>query len=310
MNRKYIIEALNHQKYQTGLIIDDNKAWKHNPEFTRINHYVEGDLHDFFDLVADEQLFKVIDQTYDFIFIGEIFHVINLQTIIYNLEAAHSCLNDNGIISICINQDSLQTNKTSYRKMITRLEQFEGYKLSEKLVYVGEHAKEWTLLNLQKVNTKQLTADQATDAIQIGREIAEFVNNGKNISKLKAGFLQSNSNLNRQQFKATYTSNDEMLGFYLQNAIIELDPSLNRQYIHKLAEFIFENRKAINCYSQISSLQQGNFVLGLDAYNKKTVVPDQLLIAAYAELFEKIWKRCLNQKIDNQLLNEIDQLKE
>lgn len=310
MNRKYVIEALNQQKYQTGLIIDDNKQWQHEDKFTRINHYAKGDLHDFFDLVTDEQLFKIVNQTYDLIFIGEIFHVIELQTIIYNLEAAHNCLNDQGIVTICINQDSQQTNKTSYRKMVTRLEQLAGYKLAAKLVYVDEYAKEWTLLNLQKVNSKQLADNQTNDAIQIGAEIAALVNKGKNISKLKAGYLQSNSSLSQDAFKATYTSNDEMLGFYLQNAIIELKPCLNQEYALKLAAFVYENRKAINCYSQISSLEQGNFVLGLEAYNKKSIVPDQKLIASYAEVFEKVWNRCLKQKINDQLLSDIDQLKE
>lgn len=310
MNRKYIIEALSQQKYPSGLIIDDNKAWQHDPRFTRINHYLSGDLHDFFDYVNDEQLFKIITERYDYIFVGEIFHVINLQTIVYNLEYAVDCLNDDGIITICINEDCLKTAKTSYRKMITRIEQIAGYKLYEKLVYVDEQAKEWTLISLQKQAIKQVADNQISDAIQIGHQIADYLNNGKNINKLKSGFLQSNSKLQTAAFKAAYTTNQEMLGFYLQNAIIELKPAFNRQYVLTLAEFIFANRKALNSFEQIGNLQQGNFVLGLEAYNNQTLVPDQTLIASYADLFEQVWNRCLKQKINDQLINEIDQLKE
>lgn len=310
MNRKYIIEALNQQKYKSGLIIDDNKAWQHNTRFARIGQYINGDLHDFFDHVNDEELFKLITDRYDYIFIGEIFHVINLQTVVYNLECAVDCLNDNGVITICINEDCLKTTKTSYRKTISRIEKIAGCKLFEKLIYVDEHAKEWTLLSLQKLVVKQVAETQINDAIQIGREIADHLNKGKNINKLKSGFLQSNSRLERKVFKAVYTTNQEMLGFYLQNAIIELEPSFNHQYVLALAEFIFTNRKAINGFEQVSNLQQGNFILGLEAYNNQTLIPDQTLIASYADIFERIWTRCLKQKINEQLMNEIGQLKE
>ncbi len=310
MNRKYIVSEMKLNPNLNGLIIDDNKEWNHDSSFTRINKYISGDLHDFFDYVNDEELFKIIPDQFDFIFIGEIFHVINLQTIIYNLESAYERLDNNGIISICVNEDSEQTNKTSYRKMIDRLEKLAGFKLATKLTYVDEHAKEWTLLNLKKVEAKQVTDDTVDSAITIGCSIAELLNNGKNINKLKAGFLQSNSSLSTAAFKAAYTSNDEMLGLYLQNAIIGLEPVFNHQYLLKLADFIFENRKAIGNYSNQSNLQQGNFVIALENYQRTTIVHDQELIASYAEIFEKIWKHCLKQKINGQLLNQIDQLKE
>lgn len=310
MNRKYILRALNLNQFANGLIIDDNKVWEHDSKFTRINHYLKGDLHDFFDLVNDELLFKEIDQQYDLIFIGEIFHVINLQTLIYNLEAAHNCLTEDGVITICINEDSEQTSKAGYRKTITRLEGLDGYKLREKLVYVDEHAKEWTLLSLQKVASREITDSQVPDAIQIGSEIAVLVNGGKNINKLKAGFLQSKSAVSHDSFKAVFTSSDEMLGLYLQNAIIELKPVFNRQYAVILADFVFANRKALNSYSGAANLEQGNFVIALEEYNKRAINSEQLLIASYASIFEKIWKRCLKQKITDQLKSEIDQLKE
>lgn len=310
MNRSYIIQNLNHQKFETGLIIDDNKAWNHDCRFSRINKYIQGDLHDFFDRVNDEVLFKTINDQFDLIFIGEIFHVINLQTIIYNLEYAHECLTENGIISICINEDSQNTSDTSYRKMVTRLEGLEGYKLLEKLTYVDEHAKEWTLLNLQKVAIKRVTDSQLDNAILIGSEIASYLNSGKNISKLKAGFLQSNSKLDPVAFKAAFTTNDEMLGLYLQNEITDLKPCFNKEYAYILSDFLFTNRKTITSYTMVGNLQQGNFVLALEDYKKRAVIPDPKLIASYAYVFELIWSRCLKQKINTQLKFEIDNLKE
>lgn len=310
MNRNYIIQALNHQKFDTGLIIDDNKVWNHDSRFTRVGEYIDGDLHDFFDKVNDEVLFKDINERFDLIFIGEVFHVINLQTIIYNLEYARDCLTEDGIVSIAINEDSQTTNMTTYRKMVTRLEQLEGYKTTEKLTYVDEHAKEWTLLNLQKVATKQVAPDQLEDAIVIGGEIAKLLNSGKSITKLKTGFLQSNSQLDSKQFKAVFTTTNEMLGLYLQNAITDLKPSFNQEYAYTLADFIFVNRKAISSYDLIPNLQQGNFVLALEDYKACAVVQNPKFIASYAHVFELIWNRCLKQKINTQLKLEIDSLKE
>lgn len=310
MNRKYTIEKLKLNNYQNGLIIDNNKVWEHPEQLTRVNKYVTGDLHDFFDLVNDEELFNVIPDSFDLIFIGEIFHVINIQTLVYNLEYAHARLNADGIISICINEDSLKTSKTEYRKTIDRLEKLPMYKVAEKIVYVDEHAKEWTLLNLKKVANKQVTDTTLSDAIKIGSEIAVFVNKGKNINKLKTGFLQSNSNVETNSFKAAFTTNEEMLGLYVQNQIVELKPQLNKQFCLDLSDFIFNNRKVLAVFDNLTNLQEGCFVLALENYKKTALHLDQNLIAGYASTIELIWKQSMKQKTNSQLMTIIESNKE
>lgn len=310
MNRKYTREKLRLEKYESGLIIDNNKSWQHPSKFTTINNYIDGDLHHFFDLVADEQLFKIIPERFDLIFIGEIFHVINLQTLIYNLEEAHHCLNKEGIISIAINQDSIKTAKTEYHKIIDRLEKLSIYKLAEKIVYVDESAKEWTMLNLRKVSQKEVSHDAVSDAIEIGHEIAELINRGKNIKKLKSGFLQSNSKLEINAFKAAYTNNLEMLDLYLQNQLISLKPRLKQQFAIDLANFIFDNRKSLLAFEDLSQLQEGCFVLAVDDYKQRTLSLEQAHIANYAELFNIIWNQSLKQKPNLQLHQAIEAIKE
>lgn len=310
MDRKTVIKTINQQQFESGLIIDDNQQWEHYAGFDRIKKYAYGDLHDFFDLINDEQLFDVINEQYDYIFIGELFHVINLQTIIYNLEKATSCLNNNGVISICINQEGLETDDVSYQKIIGRLEHLDGFKVKERLDYVDEEAKKWTMLNLQKLQSKQVQPDGIADAIIIGEEIATYLNQGKNLGKLKAGFLQSHSKLPIDAFKAVYTTSDEMLGLYLQNQIVELKPCFKKHYVYNLADFIFTNRKAISGYANIDNLQQGNFVIAYEEYNKCAIVKDQQFIASYAHVFEQVWNTCLKQKITEQLKLEIENLKE
>lgn len=310
MNRKYTIEKLKLNNYQNGLIIDNNKEWEHPEKFTHISKYVTGDLHHFFDLVNDEKLFKIIPDSFDLIFIGEIFHVINLQTLVYNLEYAHALLNMDGIVSICINEDSLNTSKTEYKKIIDRLKKLTMYKLAEKIVYVDEHAKEWTLLNLKKITSKQVTDTTLDDAIIIGSEIAAFVNKGKNINKLKTGFLQSNSNVDVNSFKAAFTSNKEMLGLYVQNQIFELKPQLNKQFCVKLSDFVFSNRKVLAVFDNLTNLQEGCFILALENYKKTALRLDQDLIAGYASTFEFIWKQSMKQKNNAQLKVIIDSNKE
>lgn len=310
MNRKHIINSINLNQYQNCLIIDDNKGWEHDPKFTRIKQFVTGDLHDFFDLVTGEELFKSIDEQFDLIFIGEIFHVIELQTLVYNLEYATECLNRDGKLIICINQDSLKTSRTEYRKIIGRLELLPMYNLTSKQVYVDEHAKEWTMLTLQVKAEKTLEDADIANALVIGREITNYLNQGKNLNKLKTGYLISNSSLDNQAFKQAYTNNQELIGLYFQNQIVNLEPSFKRNFLLDLADFIFTNRKALNQLDNLSYLQQGTFAIAIDDYTKTTMIQDKQYVGAVALLIEQIWNRCLKQKINDQLLQAIAEIKE
>lgn len=310
MTRNEVIKIINEQQYEKGLIIDDNQSWQHTPSFTRINKYLNGDLHSFFDLVADEELFETITDQFEYIFVGELFHVISLQSVIYNLEAALNCLLPGGVITICIQEDCEQTMLASHQKVVSRLELLDGYQPQAKVAYEDDEGQVWTLLNLSKRDVKALSDEHLANGIVIGGEIAKFVNQGKKLGKLKAGFLQSNSNLDQQAFKAAYTTSDEMLGLYLQNEIVSLNPCFKQQYVYKLADFVFANRNAIKNYSGSHNLQQGNFVIAYERYQNQTIVIDQQLIASYVRIFELVWSTCINQKMSNQLSLEIEKLKE
>lgn len=309
MNKQTLANALNTKKYKHALIIDDNKSWNHNDQYSRVSNYVDGDLHDFFDLVNGEQLFPSIKDQFDLIFIGEIFHVINLQTLVYNLELAVINLTTGGLIQISINQNSIDTAKTTQQKIISRLQFLKQYTVIEEIDYIDEDNLEWTLLTLQKNDIKQVNDQTITDAIQIGSEICQLVNSGKNIKKLKVGFLQSNSILDNEQFKAAFTTIDELMSIYLQNQLINLKPCFKHQFLLKLADFIFENRKSLEV-CDINLLQEGIFKLCLDNYKQSTIIFSDQFVASYADVLNLIWNQCLKKKADNKLISQINELKE
>lgn len=309
MNKQTLANTLNTKKYKHALIIDDNKSWNHNDQYSRVSNYVDGDLHDFFDLVNGEQLFPSIKDQFDLIFIGEIFHVINLQTLVYNLELAVINLTTGGLIQISINQNSIDTAKTTQQKIISRLQFLKQYTVIEEINYIDEDNLEWTLLTLQKNDIKQVNDQTITDAIQIGSEICQLVNSGKNLKKLKVGFLQSNSKLDNEQFKAAFTTIDELMSIYLQNQLINLKPCFKHQFLLKLADFIFENRKSLEV-CDINLLQEGIFKLCLDNYKQSTIIFSDQFVASYADVLNIIWNQCLKKKADNKLISQINELKE
>ncbi|WOO89203.1 hypothetical protein R2F61_00445 [Mollicutes bacterium LVI A0078] len=309
MNKQTLANTLNTKKYKHALIIDDNKSWNHNDQYSRVSNYIDGDLHDFFDLVNGEQLFPSIKDQFDLIFIGEIFHVINLQTLVYNLELAVINLTTGGLIQISINQNSIDTAKTTQQKIISRLQFLKQYTVIEEIDYIDEDNLEWTLLTLQKNDIKQVNDQTITDAIQIGSEICQLVNSGKNIKKLKVGFLQSNSKLDNEQFKAAFTTIDELMSIYLQNQLITLKPCFKHQFLLNLSDFIFENRKSLEV-CDINLLQEGIFKLCLDNYKQSTIIFSDQFVASYADVLNLIWNQCLKKKADNKLISQINQLKE
>lgn len=309
MNKQTLAITLNTKKYKHALIIDDNKSWNHNDQYSRVSNYIDGDLHDFFDLVNGEQLFPSIKDQFDLIFIGEIFHVINLQTLVYNLELAVNNLTTGGLIQISINQNSIDTAKTTQQKIISRLQFLKQYTVIEETDYIDEDNLEWTLLVLQKNGIKQVNDQTITDAIQIGSEICQLVNSGKNIKKLKVGFLQSNSKLDNEQFKTAFTTIDELMSIYLQNQLINLKPGFKHQFLLNLAGFVFENRKSLEICN-INLLQEGVFKLCLDNYKQSTIIFSDQFVASYADILNLIWNQCLKKKADNKLISQINELKE
>ncbi len=308
MSKLTNINLITADKTKSQLIIDDNKCWGHDLQFDRVSNYVDGDLHDFFDLVQDELLFQVISEKYDRIFIGEVFHVINLQTIIYNLEYASKILNENGLIQIAINENSLDTMKTDNRKVISRLEMLNEYQCINKSSYVDEDGECWTMLTLQVKSANKLNDECFETTLKIGEQICQFANTGKNISKIKAGQLKTACNLQTEQFKQAFTTIEDVLQIYLQSEILELEPRLTSEYLIALADFIFINRKALNGLSKLDTLKQGSFNIAFEKYAKSSLSINQEQVAIYANLIETIWNRCLKQKLDSKHLEQINNL--
>lgn len=307
MKKHQILENIDNFSHR--LIIDNNSTWNHKLNYTLINNYIHGDLHDFFDCVQDERLFQVIDDQFDLIFIGEVFHVLDLQTIVYNLEYAVNCLNAGGLVMICINDNSFATNGTPNTKIIDRLEKLKEYQVKHKLTYTDEQGINWTLLGLQVKSDSQPQVINIDDALIIATELATMVKSGKNPEKIKKGYLQSKSSIDSRDFKAAYTSNIELLELYIQSQIIELKPNLNYEYIQELANLIFSNRKLI-IFCNRNQLLEGSFNLALDMYLKTAIKPDNEMIANYASLIEKVWNHCTKQRLSDQLSLEIRSIKE
>lgn len=308
MNKLTNLNLITADKTKSQLIIDDNKCWNHDLQFDRVSKYVDGDLHDFFDLVQDELLFQVIPAKYDRIFIGEVFHVINLQTIIYNLEYASKILNENGLVQIAINASSIETMKTDSRKVISRLEMLNEYQCINSSSYVDDDQKQWTMLTLQVKNVNKLNDESFETTLKIGEQICQFANTGKNISKIKAGQLKTACNLQTELFKQAFTTTEDVLQIYLQSEILELEPRLTSEYLIALAEFIFINRKALGGLSKLDTLKQGSFNIAFEKYAKSSLSINQEQVAIYASLIETIWNRCLKQKLDSRQLEQINNL--
>lgn len=310
MNRREVVQNLNLNICRSGLILDNNKLWNHDQKFKLINQLIDGDLHDFFDLVTDEELFKCLNHTFDFIFIGEIFHMINLQTIIYNLEYAHQTLNEQGFICISVSENNFKTAGTDYHKTINRLDILEGYKTIDKIVYTNEDNCEWTLLKLQKIENKKIDESTFLDAIKIGKVIAQTLNTGKNINKLKAGFIKEKSDLEPDRFNLVYTNNQDLTNLYFQNEVFDLNPQFTKGYLIDLANLVFENKNALLQLDNIDSLIQGSFNIAFENYKKTAIVNDQDYIAQFAKLIEEVWKHSLKQKLNRKLISKFEGIKE
>ncbi len=308
MNKQKYTNLTNIIKESSVLIIDDNKVWNHNLQFDRVNEYVNGDLHDFFDLVADEELFQIINKKFDVIFIGEVFHVINLQTIVYNLEHAINCLKPKGIIQIAINENSIDTAKTESSKIISRLEKLKNFKCIEKTSYSDENNLTWTMLSLQLEDQKQLSDDSFQTTLKIGKQLCMFANTGKSIAKIKAGLLKSACGLDTEEFKASFTTNEEVLSLYLQSEILDLNPNFNKKYLLDLSDYIFSNRNALKQLKSLNLIKQGSFNIAFDQYTKSCINVNQEYVASYAETVELIWNRCIKQKLDSTSLEQINEL--
>lgn len=310
MNRREVVQKLNLNICSSGLILDNNKLWNHDQKFKLINQVIDGDLHDFFDLVTDEELFKSLDATFDFIFVGEIFHMINLQTIIYNLEYAYQSLNEQGFICISISENNFKTAGTDYHKAVNRLEILNGYNTIDKIVYTDEDSCEWTLLKLQRVANKQIDEDTFLDAIKIGKVIAQVLNKGKNINKLKAGFIKEKSDLDADRFNLVYTNNQELTNLYFQNEIFDLNPQFTKEYLINLANLVFENKNALSQLDNIDTLIQGSFNIAFENYKKTAIINDQGYIALFAKAVEEVWKHSLKQKLNQKLISKFEGIKE
>lgn len=301
-----LLEKLINDNYSSGLIIDDNQKWNHDKKYTRINQFVDGDLHDFFDLVADEQLFQQIDQQFEMIFIGEVFHVINLQTLIYNLEYAVQCLTAEGEILIAINDNSIETAKTEARKIIGRLQLLEPYTVIDSIPYHDEQVN-WTLLRMKK----KLITDNSNiaDSLEIGKQLAALANTGKSLKKIKSGLLMSKCDLSTTDFKASYTDNQQLLGLYFQNQIINLNPGFKSEYLLALSDLVYNNRKALSQIEDIELLKSGSFVIAFENYKNTAVLQDQQYVAQLAELINQVWNS-MQTKPSKDLYQKIDNIKE
>lgn len=289
MNRKQIFEIIQSHNYSSGLIIDDNREWKHQRKFERINKYITGDLHDFFDLAQDQALFNNMNHEYAMIFIGEIFHVLTISTVVNNIVAASSHLTDGGEVYIALNQEDV-----NFKKNLHRLGLIDGYAITQNLEYRDEDNKLWTMLVITKEQQKQITDLEV--AISIGAEIVNYLNQGKKLNKLKKGYLMSHGKVASNLFKQVFTTSEEMVYLYFQSQIYQLNPKLDTIYLNNLADFVFAHKKALGQLSELNLLKQGSFTLALNNYQAKAIVPDQVYVAKCAEVIDRIWLECLKCK--------------
>lgn len=295
------------KKYDTStnwLIIDDNKKWNHSQVHERVNGIVNGDLHDFFDLAVDNTLFQQLKTKYDCIFIGEIFHVLEYQTIVNNLISAGQALNNNGKIIISLTEE-IKEHVVNVSKLISRIKLLENYQVDESFRYCDEDEINWTLIVVSVYTSEDFSYQ---DQIKIGEKITSLVNNGKNLGKIKKGYLLSICDLQQEPFKAAYTSNQELMSIYLQNLIIELKPSLNCEFLIKLSELVYINRKAILSLTKFNNLIEGTFTLALDDYTNQTIIQDKQYVAQFAALYQTVFNKSLKSKLSTETLEKINKL--
>lgn len=308
MNKQKIFNELINNLGDTGLVIDDNKDWKIPEKYSRINQFIDGDLHDFYDLIGDEELFAKLNDSFDWIMIGEIFHVINLQTVVYNLENSLNCLNESGAIIISINHNCDLKMEASYSKVINRLKLIDGFEEVESYQYSDQNEEEWTLLCLKKQVVDE-TNFKYTDAVVIGHQISDLINKGKNPSKLKTGFLMSKSALSNEQFKASYLSFDENVSLYVQEQIKELKPCFKQQFFNDLHSFVKSNKQVLDYLKQDDGFKAGCFNLALQSYQQTSLTQDDKCIAKNAELINFIWDNKIKSR-DKQIKDLIEKMEE
>lgn len=302
MTKQNILNNLITNLGDKGLVIDNNQDWNIPSDFNRINEYINGDLHDFYDLVGDEDLFVKLNDSFDWVMIGEVFHVINLQTVVYNLEHSVHSLNDNGTLLISINHNCDEKMEASYSKVINRLKLIDGFTNYESLEYTDSDGEMWTLLCLQKKVTEQTNFDYI-DAVTIGSEIASFINKGKNPSKLKTGFLMSKSQLSNEQFKESFLSLDENVSLYVQDQINSLKPCFKRQFFTDLHVFVKNNKQVLEYLNQDEQFKAGTFNLAIQNYKQTNLTHDDKCIAKSAELINFIWDNKVKSK--DKVINDL-----
>lgn len=308
MTKQNILNNLLPNLGDKGLVIDDNKQWNIPNSFNRINQYINGDLHDFYDLIGDEDLFVKLNDSFDWIMIGEVFHVINLQTVVYNLEYSVHCLKDGGSIIIAINRNCEEKMEASYSKVINRLKLIDGFADYETYEYVDEDGEMWTLLCLQK-QLEENSDFKYTDAVAIGHLICNLINQQKNPNKLKTGFLMSKSNLSNERFKTSFLSLNENASLYLQEQIKELKPCFKRQFFYDLCTFVKNNKQVLDYLNQDQQFKAGAFNLALQTYQQTNLTHDDKCIAKSAELINFIWdnKMKSKEKVINDLIVEMEE---
>lgn len=310
MHKQNIIKNISKMKKSKGLIIDDNKAWNHDNCADRINKYIEGDLHDFYDLIADEKLFEVINDKYDYIFIGEIMHVITLQSLIFNLENAGNSLNDDGVLYISIPENAEKHSDSSQQKIVTRLANFDLFTIKSQMNYCDENGEKWALVELQIKARTQITEDNYQISIAIGQEIAKLTNSSGSLKKIKKGVIKSKLSYSNEIFNNSFKSIEDNLRFYMVYAIDNLNPRLSSEFLLQLAEFVFNNRKAIKSLNQenIQLLTASSFNMAYENFKANTLNINNEYISKYSMIIKKIWDNCLKTKLSMQLITEIERL--
>ncbi len=291
MNKHQIQQKLAKRSQQNCVIIDDNKKWQHNSNIKRISEFFTGDLHDFFDLVNDEQLFSIIPSKCQFLFIGEVFHTLDLQTIVYNFENLHAKLSDNGEVAICISSSSELKSDASQTKIVGRLKSLNGFYINEQIQYIDEEGQEWLMLFIKKQAAKDTSNVDFEQFMKIGAYICTAVNNGKNINKLKRGMIKSNVDVN--QFDQIYTSNQEMINYYLLQLVLDLKPAMTSDFLLQLSDFVFTNRKALKV-SNISVIESNCFEQAI----KHKRLNNPIQTTSFASLHSLVWKQ-YQLKADN-----------
>ncbi len=289
---KHLVTSYN--KELSTLVFDNNKKWEHG-NHQLISDYVQTDIHELFDLILDEKIFDLINEQFDQVFIGELFHVLEYQTLIYNIEKIHQIVNDNGQIFLSLPQNCETKTKESLSKVVSRINRIPALEITKQNEYLSEDIK-WVLLTIEYKDTNRTNNDANYDLIlNVGHLILQDFKKGKKPAKIKLNKIASQldvslSNLVNQVPNLEFAIKHKVLYDILN--IEYIDESL---YIKAMADYIFINRNAIKHLDANTRMQIQSSVF--EFMCSKQLIKDEAQFANQATKIEYIWNNGTNKKL-------------